>query len=73
MDLLQGVVVATHHTKLTRAHSALPDAPVVPYVEKRPRAPRTRRTLAAVLQRAADAVAPPARTGGEAFAGGRVR
>jgi len=41
------------------ARSALPDAPVVPHVEKVPVAPRTRKTLASGLRHLADVVAPP--------------
>jgi hypothetical protein len=41
------------------ARSALPDAPVVPHVEKVPVAPRTRKMLASGLRQLADVVAPP--------------
>jgi len=41
------------------ARSALPDAPVVPHVEKVPVAPRTRKVVASGLRYLADVVAPP--------------
>jgi len=41
------------------ARSALPDAPVVPHVEKVPVAPRTRKAVASGLRHLADVVAPP--------------
>ena len=41
------------------ARSALPDAPVVPHVEKVPVAPRTRKVVASGLRHLADVVAPP--------------
>jgi hypothetical protein len=40
------------------AFSALPDAPIVPHVD-RVRVARMRRTIAGVLRRLADLVAPP--------------
>jgi hypothetical protein len=44
------------------ARSALPDAPVVPDLEKVPVAPRSRKAVASGLRRLADVVAPrPAR------------
>jgi hypothetical protein len=73
MDMLQGAVVASHYKLLTEAHSALPDAPVVPYVEPKARAARTRRVVASGLHRLAEAVAPPARPAAGAYAGGPVR
>jgi hypothetical protein len=41
------------------ARSALPDAPIVPHVEKVPVAPRTRKAVASGLRHLADVVAPP--------------
>lgn len=41
------------------ARSALPDAPVVPHVDKVPVAPRTRKAVASGLRHLADVVAPP--------------
>jgi hypothetical protein len=40
------------------ARSALPDAPVVPHVDRVPLAPRTRKALAGGLRHLADVVAP---------------
>jgi hypothetical protein len=40
------------------ARSALPDAPVVPHVDKVPMLPRTRRAVAGGLRHLADVVAP---------------
>jgi hypothetical protein len=42
------------------AQSALPNAPVVPHVERVAVAPRTRKTIAGALRQLADVVAPPA-------------
>jgi hypothetical protein len=41
------------------ARSALPDAPVVPHVEKDPVASRTRKAVASGLRHLADVLAPP--------------
>jgi hypothetical protein len=41
------------------ARSALPDAPVVPHVDKVPVAPRTRKAVASGLRHLADVIAPP--------------
>ena len=41
------------------ARSALPNAPVVPHVDKVPRLSRTRKAVAGGLRRLADVVAPP--------------
>jgi len=41
------------------ARSALPDAPVVPHVDRVPVAPRTRKVLAGGLRHLADVLAPP--------------
>jgi len=41
------------------ARSALPDAPVVPHVDRVPVVPRTRKALAGGLRHLADVVAPP--------------
>jgi hypothetical protein len=41
------------------ARSALPDAPVVPHVDRVPRLSRTRKAVARGLRHLADVVAPP--------------
>ena len=41
------------------ARSALPDAPVVPHVDRVPVVPRTRKALGGGLRHLADVVAPP--------------
>jgi hypothetical protein len=48
------VVDATRHL----AHSALPDAPVIPDQEKLPKARRSRQTLARTLRTRADRLEP---------------
>jgi hypothetical protein len=53
--LIQGTV--------QEAHSALPDAPVVPHVDKVPVAQRTRRAFAGGLRNLADVVGPPRSVG----------
>lgn len=42
------------------ATSALPDAPVIPHVEPRPRTSTARHTVALALHRIADRIAPAA-------------
>lgn len=64
MDSLQGAVLLAGRMNTTNAHSALPAAPVVP--QTAPAQARVRGSLARLLHRAADAVAPSA-----AFAGDR--
>ena len=49
--------ILTHAAQ--EARSALPDAPLVPYVDKVPVAPRTRKAVASGLRHLADIVAPP--------------
>jgi hypothetical protein len=44
------------------AGSALPNAPIVPHVDRVP-VPRTRRTVAGALRHLADVVAPPRAAG----------
>jgi hypothetical protein len=51
-------MIMASRTARDEAHSALPNAPVVPYVEKVPAAPRSRTAVATGLRRLADAVAP---------------
>jgi hypothetical protein len=51
-------MILASRTARDEAHSALPNAPVVPYVEKVSAAPRWRNAVAAGLRRLADAVAP---------------
>jgi hypothetical protein len=58
MDMLpMAMILATNGTR-DQAFNALPDAPVVPEFDRRPRAERPRAALARVLARAAQAVAP---------------
>ncbi len=64
MDSLAAALVLSQRLMAERrmsleAFSALPDAPVVPYVEPAPRVRRTRAATAAVLHRLGDVVAPP--------------
>ena len=55
------MILAQRATREMR--SALPDAPVVPDVDRVAVAPRTRRALADGLRHLADFVAPPRRVG----------
>jgi len=57
MDMLQIAILANGADR-SSAHSALPNAPVVPYVERPSRAPRSRAALAQLLERMARAIAP---------------
>jgi hypothetical protein len=57
MDSLTSALVMSQRALTREARSALPDAPVVPYVEKVPAA-RTRTTVADALHHLADVVAP---------------
>jgi hypothetical protein len=59
MEPLQVVYLSAGRTDLRNALSALPDAPVVPYIE--PAWRRGRQRAATVLRRAADILAPPVR------------
>jgi hypothetical protein len=62
MDSLAIMAIISNRATTDLAHSALPEAPIVPVAEKRVRASvRTRAALATLLRRLADAVAPPAR------------
>ena len=56
MDAMQYAIMTDPSTDLLR--SALPDAPVVPYVAQVQRTRRTRGVLATTLHRLCDAVAP---------------
>ena len=58
MDAIQYAIMTDPSTELLR--SALPDAPVVPYVAPVLRTRRTRGALATTLHRLGDAVAPTA-------------
>jgi len=58
MDLLAIAMIMAQRASADAAGSALPNAPIVPYLEKAPVAPRTRQTLAGALRRMADVVAP---------------
>ncbi len=57
MDALTIAMIMTQRANAYEARSALPDAPVVPYVDKVPVA-RTRQTVAGALRHLADVVAP---------------
>jgi hypothetical protein len=58
MDMLPMAMILAKKADGAQAHSALPNAPVVPHTERRSRAPRTRAALAHLLERTAQAVAP---------------
>ena len=61
MDSLPAAMIMSQRLQAHTARSALPDAPVVPERParvRRPRAVRTRLTVAHVLERASRAVAP---------------
>jgi len=63
MDSLPVAMIMSQRLSADTAHSALPDAPVVPDEPRRvrqpkPRAARSRQALSHVLDRAARAVAP---------------
>jgi hypothetical protein len=58
MDSLAIAMIMAQRANAEEAGSALPNAPVVAYVDGEPVAPRTRRSLAGALRRMADAVAP---------------
>jgi hypothetical protein len=55
MYLSHGPVLSAQREYAT---SALPDAPVIPYVEPEQRTTTTRRTVALALHRLADRIAP---------------
>ena len=61
MDPLAIMAVVSNRATTHLAHSALPDAPVVPDDVRVPARVRTRAAAATLLHRLADAVAPPAR------------
>lgn len=61
MDMLPTALILARTVQDDVSRSALPDAPVVPHVERRiprPSAARPRAALAGMLERAARAVAP---------------
>ena len=61
MDSLPTAMIISHRLMTGTAHSALPDAPVIPDAPRKvrvPRAARTRTRLSRVLDRASRAVAP---------------
>jgi hypothetical protein len=60
MEMLPLATILANNASREELFSALPNAPVVPYVERRSRAVRPRAALARVLERAAQVVAPPA-------------
>jgi hypothetical protein len=59
MHTLAAAMITTKQAMTEGARSALPDAPVVPYVEKTPVGWRTRATVADALRHVADVVASP--------------
>ena len=59
MHTLAVALIASKQAMTEGARSALPDAPVVPYVDKAPPAWRTRETIAGGLRHLADVVASP--------------
>jgi hypothetical protein len=63
MDNLPTALILSHRMMSLEAFSALPDAPVVAYVEPVPPVHRSRAAAAALLHRLGDAMAParPAR------------
>ena len=61
MESLAITAVVSNRAMTEAAHSALPDAPVVPMNDRVPARIRSRAAAAGVLHRLADAVAPPAR------------
>lgn len=62
MDMLPMAMILAQKADRFQAHSALPNAPVVPDRPQRVRAVRPRTVLARGLERAAQAIAPPAPT-----------
>jgi hypothetical protein len=58
MELLSFVQLLDHDALMSTAHSALPQAPVVPQPVSVP-ARRSRAVLSAALRRAAERIAPP--------------
>ncbi|MGH8962333.1 MAG: hypothetical protein ACRDWT_14275 [Jatrophihabitantaceae bacterium] len=63
MDLLQMALMVTKSGWTDEARSALPNAPVIPYVERVRVVPRARARAAGVLHRLADRVSPSVPTG----------
>ena len=59
MHTLAAAMITTKHAMTEGARSALPDAPVVPYVERPPVGWGTRETVAGALRHLADVVASP--------------
>jgi len=51
-------MITAQRLNADEAGSALPNAPIVPYVDRAPVVPRTRKTVAGALRRLADVVAP---------------
>jgi hypothetical protein len=58
MESLPNALIVSSHA-MREVYSALPNSPVVPYVERARRTWRVRATLAGALARAARVVAPP--------------
>jgi hypothetical protein len=58
MDMLPMAMILGTNVSREQINSALPNAPVVLEVERRPRAGRSRAALARVLERAARVVEP---------------
>ena len=59
MHSLAAALIASKQAMTEGARSALPDAPVVPYVEKPPTGWHARETVAGALHHLADVVASP--------------
>jgi hypothetical protein len=64
MDQLPTALIRSDRLMLREAYSAMPDAPVVPYVEPTPRIRRSRTAAASALHRLADRLAPARPVGG---------
>ena len=61
MDMLAVGLLMRRSETMSVSHSALPDAPVIPYVEPAPRLRRVRVEFAAVRRRIATVVGAPSR------------
>jgi hypothetical protein len=61
MDPLAIMAHLSNRAVTSQAHSALPDAPVVPIVDRTPLHVRARAAAAGALHRLGDLVAPPRR------------
>lgn len=61
MDPLAIMTILSNRAVTSQAHSALPDAPVVPVADRTPVHVRARAAAAGVLHRLGNLVAPPPR------------